>query len=296
VAATDGGDRWYRWLRDVRHGGDAAYRERVLAEFLYPVRDEILDKGKLRAGDTLLDVGTGDGLVAFGALDRLGATGHVIFSDVSHDLLAHCRAAAVAEGVADRCSFVLASADSLTAIEDTSVDVVTTRSVLIYVKDKAAVLREFYRVLKPGGRVSVFEPINRLMGVLDPERFMGFDTRSLAALADRIRAVYESIQPPDTDPMLDFDERDLVAHAERAGFPEVRLELRVSVEATRRPCSWETFLRASGNPLLPPLGEVLGQVLSTREIAAFTAGLKPLVESGNGQQRLALGYLTATKH
>jgi SAM-dependent methyltransferase len=59
-----------------------------------------------------------------------------------------------------RCRFVLASAESLTGIADASVDVVTTRSVLIYVKDKAAALREFYRVLRPGGRISVFEPVN----------------------------------------------------------------------------------------------------------------------------------------
>jgi hypothetical protein len=51
------------------------------------------------------------------------------------------RRSAAAEGLADRCRFVLASADSLADIADASVDAVTTRSVLIYVKGKAEALR-----------------------------------------------------------------------------------------------------------------------------------------------------------
>jgi ubiquinone/menaquinone biosynthesis C-methylase UbiE len=53
-------------------------------------------------------------------------------------------------GVLDRCEFVHASADDLSALEDVSLDVVTTRSVLIYVKDKQRAFEEFHRVLKPG--------------------------------------------------------------------------------------------------------------------------------------------------
>src|SRR5580693_7906829 len=128
-------DRWHRWLTDVRFGGDPAAREQDLTEFLYPVRDTVLDKAKLRPGDTVLDVGTGDGLIGFGALERLGPSGHVIFSDISQDLLDHCRAAAAAEGLLGQCQFVLASADSLTGIADASVDIVTPRPVLIYVKN-----------------------------------------------------------------------------------------------------------------------------------------------------------------
>jgi len=72
---------------DVRFAGDPAVREQVLTELLYPVRDTVLDKAKLRPGDTVLDVGAGDGLIAFGALERLGPSGHVIFSDISRTCL-----------------------------------------------------------------------------------------------------------------------------------------------------------------------------------------------------------------
>src|SRR5262245_6037758 len=192
---TDG-DKWHRWLRDVRHGADTSCLDQMLVDFLYPVRDAVLSRADLQPGETLLDVGTGDGLIGFGALDRVGSAGHVIFSDVSQDLIDHCYQAAAGEGLSGRCSFVRASADCLTGVADASVDVVTTRSVLIYVRDKAGALAEFYRVLRPGGRISLMEPINRLMPLLDPNRFLGYDTRPVATLAAKVAALFESIQPP----------------------------------------------------------------------------------------------------
>jgi arsenite methyltransferase len=292
---TDGPDRWHRWLLDVRFGGNAAWRDRYLAQFLYPVRDTVLDKARLNPGETLLDVGAGDGLIAFGALDRLGPDGRVIFSDISQDLLDHCHAAASAEGLLDRCRFLLAPADSLTEVADASADVVTTRSVLIYVKDKAHALREFYRVLRPGGRISLFEPINVLMSGNDPGLFAGYDVTPVREVAAKVNALYASIQPRGTDPMLDFDERDLVRHAQDAGFPEIDLELRVTVKARKEPVSWEVFQRLSGNPLIPSYQEAVDQVLSPAEAAEFTRHLRPLVESGTGRERRALAYLTAAK-
>jgi arsenite methyltransferase len=292
---TGGPDRWHRWLLDVRFGGDTAYREQNLTEYLYPARDTVLDKARLRPGDTLLDVGTGDGLIAFGALERLGPAGRVIFSDVSQDLLDHCRKAADAEGLLDRCRFLLAAAESLTGVADASVDALTTRSVLIYVKDKAQAMREFYRVLKPGGRVSLSEPINVLMSVADPDLFFGHDVTPVRAVAAKVEALYESIQPHGGDPMGDFDERDLVRHAKDAGFPEINLELQVSVKARKQAVPWERFLRTSGNPLIPTFGEALDRVLSPEEAAELTRHLRPLVESGTGLERTARAYLTAVK-
>jgi arsenite methyltransferase len=84
-------------------------------------------------------------------------------------------------------------------------------------------------------------------------------------------------------------------HAEDAGFAEIDIELRVTVKAGKRPVPWERFTRMTGNPLIPTFGEALGRALSPREAAELTAHLRPLVESGTGQQRRALGYLTAIR-
>ena len=117
-----------------------------MLEKLGGVRDKVLDRVNLSAGERLLDVGCGEGLIGFGALER-GAS-HVVFSDVSDDLLAFCRETAAALDVSDRCSFVKASAEDLDAIADATVDVVCTRSVLIYVVDKEGAFGEFFRKFK----------------------------------------------------------------------------------------------------------------------------------------------------
>ncbi len=88
----------------------------------------------------VLDVGCGDGLVAFGALDRVGEEGLVIFSDISQDLLDHCRSLVQQVQVLERCRFVRASAEDLAVIATSSVEVITTCSVLIYVQAKQQAL------------------------------------------------------------------------------------------------------------------------------------------------------------
>ena len=283
-------DIWAEWLAERRYGGDPEQRERMRAE-LVPVRDKVLDRSGLAEGETLLDVGCGEGMIGFGALER--GAGHVVFSDISEDLLDFCREAAEALGVAERCSFVNAGAADLAAIEDASVDVVTTRSVLIYVPKKAESFAEFFRVLRPGGRFSCFEPINRFGMEERRQGFWGYPGDGVSELAERVEAVYAAIQPP-SDPMLDFDERDLVRHAEAAGFFPIELELQAEIRAME-PRPWDGFLNHSSNPKIPTVAEAMDQALTPEERERFAAHLRTLVEEGNGVWRMASAYLRAVK-
>lgn len=285
-------DIWSQWLLHRRFASDPQRMKTVL-DFLYPVRDKILNHANLGEGEVLLDVGCGDGLIAFGALEKV-KTSKVIFSDISQDLLNHAQSLAQQMQVMSRCEFLRASADDLSAIQDASVDVVTTRSVLIYVSAKQQAFSEFFRVLKAKGRLSIFEPINRFTFPEPPHLFIGYEVTPVRAITEKVKAVYFRLQPPDTDPMLDFDERDLIAFAEKAGFREIHLELQVEIKpATEN--NWETFMRSAGNPKIPTLEEAMQQALTPEETAEFVAHLRPLVETKKGVSRSAAAYLWAIK-
>lgn len=277
-------DKWAAWLLHTRDGDDVEQHEKAL-EHLLPIRQRVLGNARISAGDTVLDVGAGDGLIAFGALDHVGADGHVILSDISGDLVAHAKAAAAELGSDERMSFVRATAEDLSPVPDASVDVVTTRSVLIYVDDKSKAFQEFHRVLRVGGRTSIFEPINNYFPDSTDE-FWGFDSRPVR---DLIAKVWEyegwtETAYPD-DPMMNFNEKDLISCAEKAGFGEVHVELLVDVEPGTWVVDWSRLLNTSPNPNARTAGEALRGALTEEEFARVEAHVRPLADTGRGTLR-----------
>jgi arsenite methyltransferase len=285
-------DIWIQWLLKGRFGGDPQRMKKML-DWLYPVRDKVLSHTNLEDDKTLLDVGCGDGLIAFGALEKLG-TCQVIFSDISDDLLNHVQALAKEMNVHHRCQFLHASADDLSMLNNESVDAVTTRSVLIYVSAKQQAFKEFHRVLKPGGELSIFEPINRFAFPEPPDRFEGYNVTPVMEIAQKLNDVYERIQPSGIDPMGDFDERDLIAHAEKAGFKEIHLELQIEIKPSEE-ANWSELINTMWNPKIPSLAEAMQQALTSEETETFINHLRPLVESKQGIQRSSIAYLWAVK-
>jgi arsenite methyltransferase len=287
-------DQWSRWLFERRDAGDA--RQRCLTlERLAGVRDRVLSGAEPLHAATLLDVGTGDGLIGMEALERVGETGTVIFSDISDPLLEHVREAVQRRGLSARARFVNASADDLHVIPDTSVDVVTTRSVLIYVADKARAFAAMRRVLRRQGRLSLFEPINRLMYPEPSDRFYGYDVAEVRALGQRVKASYHKLRDPAADPMMDFDDRDLVRFAEDAGFSRVHLECHVDLGPASfwRPVSIDALLDSSPNPLAPTVRETIAHALTADEQHRFVMHLTDAIAMDDPVHRSAGAYLTA---
>jgi arsenite methyltransferase len=287
-------DKWSDWLLHRRDGGDPEQRAKAL-EYLFPIRERVLENAGIRSGDVVLDVGAGDGLIAFGAIERVGQDGKVLFSDMSADLLRHAESVATELGYHDRVSFVEAKAEDLRPIPDATIDVLTTRSVLIYVQDKARAFREFERVLRLGGRISLFEPINNYFPDT-PNEFWGFDSRPVR---DLVAKVWEHEGWTESawaeDPMMNFTEKDLIRHAEDAGFQGVHVELVVDVEPGTWVVDWERLLNTSPNPNAQTVGEALQGALTEEEVVRFEQHIRPLADAGRGVKRSAFAYVYAVK-
>jgi arsenite methyltransferase len=124
--------------------------------------------------------------------------------------------------------------------------------------------------------------------------FGGYDFGPVAEIAAKVREVYEAIQPADSDPMRNFDERDLVALAETAGFEGIHVELTLDVHRSA-PLPWAALLNIAANPRVPTLAEAMRQALTAEEADRLGAHLQPQVEHGDGKQRIAVSSLSALR-
>lgn len=254
-------DQWTEWLVQTRFAG---WSQEEIADALTDLaawRDRVLDAAGIAAGETVLDVGAGTGLLTLGAVERVGPDGEVIALDVSVDALEELRANTTAPNV----SYLVGQADVL-PLTDESVDAVLTRSVLIYVDDKPEAAREFHRVLRGGGRASLFEPINIRNLLLS----QAVDFSPLGTLGDRLRAWNERFYANQADPMLNFDESDLERFFVDAGFADVRLDF--GTDEDEIPA--ERYLNQVGAPGRPTLLERWREEFTADEVERLTTFLQ----------------------
>ena len=116
-------------------------------------RMRTLEALQLKAGESVLDVGCGSGLLAHDMATLVGESGRVTGVDISQDMLA------LAEQRCANLSQVLLKQSKAEKLPegDESVDAVVCVQVLLYVSDVARVLSEMHRVLKSGGRIAIIE-------------------------------------------------------------------------------------------------------------------------------------------
>lgn len=138
-------------MNDIYDEGLARQQEELAATAdMVAQRKAMLGLLNLNAGEHVLDVGSGNGIFVRDVLEIVGSNGHACGIDISEIMVG------MAQNICPGAAFVKGDATDL-PVDDESYDVLTTSQLLCFVHDIPGALREFYRVLKPGGRMLILD-------------------------------------------------------------------------------------------------------------------------------------------
>ena len=198
---------------------------------------------ELKAGETVLDLGSGGGIDVLLSARRVGPTGRAYGLDMTDDMLALAEENRRKAG-ATNVEFLKGEIERI-PLPDASVDVIISNCVINLSADKDRVLREAFRVLKPGGRFAVSDVVTR--GEIRPEL-----RRSVLAWVGCVAGA--------------LDEEEYKRKLAAAGFE------RIDVEPTRvyRAEDAAEFLATNGLDADALAAEVDGKFMS-----AFVRAVKP---------------------
>lgn len=158
-----------------------------------------LNRTRLRAGDSALDVAGGTGDLALGLARQVGESGTVCLTDINPTMLARGRDRMIDSGLPARLTYCVADAERL-PFPEASFDCVTIAFGLRNVTDKPAALHSMARVLKPGGQLLILEFSRPVLPGLSPIydvysfRVLPVLGRIVAGDADSYRYLAESIR------------------------------------------------------------------------------------------------------
>lgn len=212
---------------------------------------------KLQPGDVVVDLGSGGGIDVILAARKVGPEGKVIGIDFAPEMVERAKQTVAEAGFQERDIVLHLAAIESTQLTDGFADAVISNCVINLCLDKAAVYKEAFRILKPGGRLAISDIV--LTEKLDPELRKRFRSTWAGCLGGAI------------------PEEDYWQAVRKAGFVKVE----IVAHHFLTPKELEAMACCPGEHFTPPpakedLALVEGKVASVK----FTAVKPPLQSTG----------------
>ncbi len=171
---------------------------------------------------------------------------------------------------------------------------------LAYVDDREAALSEFHRILRPGGRLSLVDPIFAdqayfvaALGRVARDGGTGDGARYAELMHRLCRAHFpDSLEAIAASRLTNYNERTLLRFVERVGFVNVHLRLHIDVIPAPA-IRWPAFLASAPRAGVPTVGEVLATQFTADEQREFERLLRPAIEAGELTERNVNAYIFA---
>lgn len=141
--------------KDFFNSRAATWDEKV-AEKDVSKLEAMLARLDIKAGDTILDVGTGTGVFVPYLLKKIGCKGHIVCLDFAEEMLKIAKAKGFKGNISYLCTDIENS-----QLPDRSFDAVACYSIFPHFRDKLKIFREINRLLKIGGKLFIFHTDSR---------------------------------------------------------------------------------------------------------------------------------------
>ncbi len=192
-----------------------------------------IDHLALKAGETVVDLGSGAGIDVFLAADAVGPTGRVIGVDMTPEMLARARRNAAKHGVTN-AEFREGRLEEL-PVDSGTVDAITSNCVINLVPDKAAVFKEIARILKPGGRLVISDIVldKKLPPEIEQDVYAWVGCISGAAMRDSYLDMLKDAGLGEIEILKDVDYGAMVIDHARPEAERLAAKAGVSVDSLR---------------------------------------------------------------
>ena len=216
-------------LRAGVFGRGARDYDRVGTPIFGRLGRRLVELAGVRAGDRVLDVATGRGAVLFAAAELVGERGRVIGVDLAEEMVALTSDDVRERGIGN-AEIRIADAERLSGFGDEEFDRVTCAFAIFFLPDPESALREFHRVLRPGGTVALSS-----WGPSDDPRYAWYQDlrREFGISVDLETRAFDTAD-------------ELAATLSASGFREARVSTERAVLRLSDPEEWWRWLLTGG--------------------------------------------------